>query len=167
MLRLVALTVSLLVVCNLAACGDPAERSSSAAPNADTSAGDGVSIDAPAPPLPDTLSAAERERLVALDAAIDSLDLFVQTLERIEGPIAAWNHADEAARLLRYLEVNRAAFAFEGSETEAEARYPSRVSRIRSLERRREAELERIGEDQRTLQILFEEMEKASGPSRP
>jgi hypothetical protein len=112
----------------------------------------------------DTLEEAgpERARAEALNVALDSLEALVITLERIEGPIAAWNHAGEAARLLRYLEQNRADFALDMSEEEAVRRYPVQISRLNALEARRAAELERIGEDRTAMQVLLEEMAKAN-----
>lgn len=123
----------------------------------------------PSPAAPDaaldTLASGpevEPERLRAFETALDSLDALVRTLERIEGPIAAWNRAGEAARLLQYLEQNRNAFALDMSEAEAARRYPQQIGRLNALEARRTAELQRINKDPATAQVLLEEMAKES-----
>lgn len=110
----------------------------------------------------EVVPAIDSERLRAFDTALDSLEALVRTLERIEGPIAAWNRADAAARLLRYLEANRDAFALDMTEAEAARRYPGRIGRLNALEARRTAELERINEDPATMQVLLEEMGKTA-----
>jgi hypothetical protein len=120
----------------------------------------------PAPPAAvdtaDAVPEVDPERLRAFDTALDTLAALVGTLERIEGPIAAWNRAGEAARLLRFLEENRAAFALDLSEAEAARRYPERIGRLNALEARRLAELERIEEDPVVARVLLEEMAKAA-----
>jgi len=144
----------LLIAVSLAACADdpaPAESSAEAPPPAvvDTVAAD-------------SLSEVEPERLRAFEMALDSLDALVRTLERIEGPVAAWNQAGEAARLLTYLEANRGAFALNMTEAEAAQRYPAQVGRLNALEARRAAELRRINEDPVAARVLMEEMAKAA-----
>lgn len=151
----------LLLLLALMACSDAPEHTASPSP-----------VDGPADPetsaevAADTLGEADPARLRALNTALDSLETLVITLERIEGPIAAWNHAGEAARLLRYLERNRASFAFDVSEEEATRRYPTQVSRLNALEARRTAELERIGEDPVAMQVLLEEIAKADAEAK-
>ena len=103
----------------------------------------------------------ETARVQALETALDSLEALVGVLERVEGPVAAWNRAAEAARLLRYLEQHRAAFALDVSKEEAMARYPEQIRRLDTLEARRTAELERINEDPIAARVLVEEMAKA------
>lgn len=158
-MRFPLLALSVLLV--LAACRDTPDRATPVPEAAESLESPGP-VEAPAADvLPDTLSDAERVRLQALDTALDSLEALVITLEAIEGPIAAWNRAEEAARLLRYLEQNRRAFALDMPEEEAARRYPSRISRLNALEARRAAEMERIGETRVAMQVLLEEMAKA------
>lgn len=141
---------SLLLILLLAACAD--ETPAPAEP--------------PAPVVADTMAdvvpAIDIERLRAFDTALDSLDALVRTLERIEGPVAAWNRAGEAARLLRYLGENREAFALDMTEAEAARHYPERIGRLNALEARRIAELERINEDPIAARVLLEEMAKTA-----
>ena len=145
----------LVLAAALAGCGAEPDRAEAPPP---------TGTEAPVPPgaaPADTLGEADPARLRALNTALDSLETLVITLERIEGPIAAWNRASEAARLLRYLERNRSAFALDMSEEEAARRYPTQISRLNALEARRAAELERIGEDPVAMQVLLEEIAKA------
>lgn len=175
-LRSLSLLSLLLVAVSLAACAEdpaPADAPTEASPPAE--APSPAEVPAPTEALPpaamDTTMAdsepeVEPERLRAFETALDSLDALVRTLERIEGPVAAWNRAEEAARLLRYLEENRAAFALDMTEAEAAERYPAQIGRLNALEARRAAELERIGEDPTSMQVLLEEMAAAdtTGP---
>lgn len=147
----------LLLFCLFAACGGGSDH---AGPSSALSEPDSAHI---VGTVPDSLAGAgpDAGRVQALNAALDSLEALVITLERIEGPIAAWNHAGEAARLLRYLEQNRSAFAFDLPEEEAAQRYPVQVSRLNALEARRTAELERIEKEPMAMRVLLEEMAKA------
>lgn len=154
---LLALTTSLA----LSACSDASDRVAPPPEAAETLETPTAADTPDARALPDTLSETERARLQSLDTALDSLEALVITLEYIEGPIAAWNRAGEAARLLRYLEQNRSAFALDMPEEEAARRYPARISRLNDLEARRSTEMERIGEDRVAMQVLLEEMAKA------
>ncbi|MEP0547818.1 MAG: hypothetical protein ABJF88_12865 [Rhodothermales bacterium] len=113
-----------------------------------------------ADPRPNTETDAD-PKAQALNVALDSLEAFVSVLARVEGPIAAWNQAEDAARLLRYLEQNRAAFALDMSEEEAMERYPAQIRRLNELEARRSAELRRIDRDGVAGRVLVEEMAKA------
>jgi hypothetical protein len=158
-MRFPLLALSVLLV--LAACHDTPDRATPPPETAEPLEAPGTAEAPAADVLPDTLSEAERTRLQALDTALDSLEALVITLEHVEGPIAAWNRADEAARLLRYLEQNRSAFALDLPEEEAARRYPSRISRLNALEARRSSEMQRIGEDRVAMQVLLEEIAKA------
>ncbi|MEM1043827.1 MAG: hypothetical protein AAGI91_14515 [Bacteroidota bacterium] len=161
----------LIVLC-LAACTREADRARpSAEPAGTVATADSstlVAADTAAQSLAarDTTEAEPLEqdpaKLAALNMALDTLEAFVGVLERIEGPINAWNQAAEAARLLRYLEQNQPAFAMEEPENAAAQRYPEQVARLNRLEARREAELRRIGEDRVAAQVLVEEMAKAN-----
>ena len=160
------LLAALLLTASLAACAREADRSQPAlstltvdplAPDtADVATADTVANDTTVYPLSPEADPAKAR---ALDTALDTLDAFVQVLERVAGPINAWNQAAEAARLLRYLERNQAAFALD--ETDAARRYPQQVARLQRLEARRAAELERIGEDPVALRMLVQEMAAA------
>ncbi len=162
------ITVVLFAVA-LAACGREADR---ARPEPAASAVDAPLADTSALAETDTAEArlpaleADPAKARALDVALDTLEAFVQVLERVKGPINAWNQAAEAARLLRYLEQNQAAFALDEPEEDAARRYPRQIARLRRLEERREAELKRIGEDPVATQVLVEEMAKAEAASR-
>lgn len=146
----------LLAAVSLAACAD---NSAPAEPPAPAEAPPPAAVDTvAADPMPEVAP----ERLRAFEMALDSLDALVRTLERIEGPVAAWNQADEAARLLTYLEENRNAFALNMTEAEAARRYPAQVGRLNALEARRTAELQRINEDPVAARVLMEEMAKAA-----
>jgi hypothetical protein len=155
-LRSLSFFCLLLVAVSLAACVDDPAPADTPTPAA-----------APPPAAVDTVTAdpvpeVEPERLRAFEMALDSLDALVRTLERIEGPIAAWNQAGEATRLLRYLEANRDAFALNMTEAEAARRYPAQVGRLNALEARRAAELQRINEDPVVARVLMQEMAKAA-----
>lgn len=152
----------LLLAFALAACTREADRArpEPPAPTADTLAADtSASADV------DTVEAVPLDqdpaKLAALNTALDTLEAFVEVLERVEGPINAWNQAADAARLLRYLEQNQAAFVLNEPEDVAARRYPAQVARLNELEARREAELKRIGEDRVAARVLVEEMAKA------
>jgi hypothetical protein len=149
----------LLAAVSLAACAD---ESAPAEPPAPAEAPSPAAVEAPAPAVPDSVPQLDSERLRAFEVALDSLDALVRTLERIEGPVAAWNQADEAARLLTYLEANRDAFALNMTEAEAARRYPAQVGRLNALEARRTAELQRINKDPVAARVLLEEMAKAN-----
>ena len=97
----------------------------------------------------------ERER--ALNAALDTLETLVITLEGIKDPMTAWNKAKDASRLLRALERDQASFAL-GSEEEAARQYPEQIDRLKRLESRRDIELNRIMEDRVTAQVFIEVM---------
>jgi hypothetical protein len=155
-LRLLSSFCFLLVAVSLAACTDDSAPAESSAP-----------AGAPPPAVVDTVTVnplpeVEPERLRAFEMALDSLDALVRTLERIEGPVAAWNQAGEAARLLTYLEKNRNAFALDMTKAEAAQRYPAQIGRLNALEARRAAELQRINEDPVATRVLMEEMAKAA-----
>ena len=152
------LTVLVLAITTLVACSAEPDRTDSAvteatAPDVRT---DTLVVD----PRPNTETDAD-PKARALNVALDSLEAFVNVLARVEGPIAAWNQAEDAARLLRYLEQNRTAFALDMSEAAAMERYPEQVRRLRALEARRSAELERINRDGVAGRVLVEEMAKA------
>ena len=136
---------------------------------ADTTLADGptdsLARSAPGGPTPGEPNA-DSGRAQALGVALDSLEAFVVVLEQIEGPIAAWNRAEDAARLLRYLEQNSGAFALDMSQEEATQRYPEQVQRLNELEARRTAELERINQDGVSGRVLAEEMAKADAEAR-
>lgn len=164
MARLLCLFVLIAVL--LAACG--AEPDSAPMADAGTTVA-GVQSDTLAVDLvPDTTAALDTvpARVQALNVALDSLEAFVVVLEQIEGPIAAWNRAAEAARLLRYLEQNRAAFALNMPEEEARRRYPDQIRRLNDLEARRTAELERLDKDGVAGRVLVQEMAKADAAAR-
>ncbi len=155
----------LLLAVALAACSREADRVPPPDPMPADSASVAVDTLAAEPPVgTDTVASlpADPAKAQALDAALDTLDAFVQVLETIEGPIAAWNGAAEAARLLRYLEANQEAFVLDESPEDAARRYPQQVARLQRLEARRAAELERIGEDPAALRMLVQEMAEAN-----
>jgi hypothetical protein len=156
------LCLSLATVVLLAACGEP-PPAETAASNATVS---GVQADTlildPAPNAEPDADPKAR----ALNVALDSLEAFVGVLARVEGPIAAWNQAEDAARLLRYLEQNRAAFALDMSQEEAMERYPEQVRRLNRLEARRSDELKRIDRDGVAGRVLVEEMAKADAAAQ-
>lgn len=102
----------------------------------------------------------EEERERAFVAALDTLEALVVTLEAIQDPMSAWNRAEEASRLLNALERDRANYALS-SEEEAARLYPDHVDRLKRLEARRDAELNRIMQDPVSAQVLIEEMNKA------
>ena len=102
----------------------------------------------------------------ALNAALDTLQALVTTLERVQDPIAAWNEAAEVNRLLKALERDQASYVLEMSEEEAMSRYPKEIDRLKSLEAQRNLEMNRIMEDGVTAQALFEEMSKAEKSTR-
>lgn len=147
-----------LAVVLLAACGAEPDRTAPAV--AEATVPDALTDTVIADPLPNAEADAD-PKARALDVALDSLEAFVGVLARVEGPVAAWNRAEDAARLLRYLEQNRAAFALDMSEEEAMERYPEQIRRLRELEARRSAELERINQDAVAGRVLVEEMAKA------
>ena len=115
------------------------------------------------PPSPataaDPIGDAERRR--ALETALDTLEALVETLERIEDPIGAWNRAAEVARLLNELERTRSDYALGGDENEAAQRFPAEIDRLKRLETRRDIEMNRIMQDRVISQVLAEEMVKA------
>ncbi len=152
----------LLFALLFAACQREADR---VRPDEPAPAADTLAADSSQAVAIDTTEVAPLEqdpaKLAALNTALDTLEAFIVVLERVEGPINAWNQAAEAARLLRYLERNQAAFMMEEPEAEAARRYPEQVARLNRLEARRETELKRIGEDRIAAQVLVEEMAKA------
>ncbi len=166
------LAPALVLSVALAACGAEPEPADRPAP---TDANVAVSTDSVAlgPVTSDSVGAGpvletqvDPIRLRALGAALDTLEALVITLEQVKGPIAAWNQASEAARLLRYLEQNRAAFALDMPKEEAARRYPKQIARLNALEARRTAALERINSDLVTGQVLAEEMAKADAEAK-
>lgn len=96
-----------------------------------------------------------------LAAALDTLEALVTTLEEIQDPITAWNHAESVHRLLSALERDRGAYALDMSEDEAAREYPLEIDRLKRLEARRDIELTRIMDDRVIAQVLIEEMNKA------
>ncbi len=164
MTRLLCLLVFAAIL--LAACGAepaPAESADVEATVSDVLT-DTLTLDPP--PETEGETEADPTRVQALDTALDSLAAFVGVLEQIDGPIAAWNRAAEAARLLRYLEQNRAAFALDMSKEEAMQRYPEQIRRLNALEARRSTELVRIDEDPVAGRVLVEEMAKADAAAK-
>ena len=163
MIRLLCLLIFAAVL--LAACG--AEPAPAESADVDATVSDVLTDTLTLDPPPEMeVEAGDPTRAQALDTALDSLAAFVGVLEQIDGPIAAWNRAAEAARLLRYLEQNRAAFALDMSKEEAMERYPEQIRRLNALEARRSTELVRIDEDPVAGRVLVEEMAKADAAAK-
>ncbi len=141
--------VLLLAVVTLAACAsDPG----------------GSGPDRVVPPNPSAsppVLAGEGDRHAALVAALDTLEALVVTLERVQDPISAWNHAADVSRLLNALERDRASYALNMDEDDAAKRYPREIDRLKNLETRRDIELNRIMSERVIARVLVDEMNKA------